>query len=335
MDSGFTDRLAGLLQQQNPDFEGLSIAGLERVFGGNSRLAWAFDLSFQQAEKARQMACIVLSQVPGRHVESDTGVEYSVLRAMTGQGLCAPGAVALDVEGVITGAPAVIMERVEGEASAVDFLNNPEDAIGKALTTELAEKTADLHHFDWQAAGLQGSAESAYQELLQWETRFLENRQEPLPAMQYVLQWLKRNFPQPARLSLVHGDLRPGNFLYQGDRITAILDWEMAHIGDPAEDIGWIYRDLWSPARFMLLGEFLSVYSGRHGFDPGMKNVIYYRIFSEMKFAVISITASKAVSSGKTLNMRHVDRASKVPKCLQLCFEFIECFRQVSRDAEA
>ena len=53
--------------------------------------------------------------------------------------------------------------------------------------------------------------------------------------------WLKRNQPKACRRRLVHGDYRLGNFLEQNDRITAILDWELVHLGDPVEDLGWAF----------------------------------------------------------------------------------------------
>ncbi|MEZ5481564.1 MAG: phosphotransferase family protein [Porticoccaceae bacterium] len=328
----FVNRVELVIKAANPAYENLVVTNLQRAFGGNSRLAWSLDITFEHGGQLTQIPCILLSQVPGRHVDSDTCAEFSVLQALTGRGISTPGAIALDADGFINGAPAIVMERAEGEADAVKFLRDI-DGSSQALTTQLAEKTADLHNFDWRSAGLVAEENSVLGQILQWENTFRENRQEPHPAIVFLFSWLKGNLPEPARLSLVHGDLRPGNFLYQGDQITAILDWEMAHIGDPAEDIAWIYRELWSPSRFLLLGDFLSIYSARHGFDPGQKNVIFYRIFSEIKFAVISLTASNSVAQGKSSNMRHADRAAKVPQCLELCFEFIDCFSKAANHA--
>src|SRR5947208_9125553 len=69
----------------------------------------------------------------------------------------------------------------------------------------------------------------------------------PYPVAHAAIRWLRRHPPQPARkLSLVHGDYRTGNFLYSPDgEIKAILDWEMAHVGDPLEDLAWSMDPLW------------------------------------------------------------------------------------------
>ena len=68
-----------------------------------------------------------------------------------------------------------------------------------------------------------------------------------------ALQWLKRHRPpEPARLSLVHGDFRNGNLMVDDDGLRAVLDWEMAHLGDPMEDLGWICVNSWRFGRHEL-----------------------------------------------------------------------------------
>lgn len=330
IDAAFTARVVKIIEHENPKFDAVKVRDLTRTFGGNARLAWSFELDYQQDGQALTKPCILLSQVAGGHVDSDTEAEYGVLKALTGKGVCTPAAIALDAGGHITQAPAIIMERVEGDANAVVFLN---DASGDSiqLSQKLANITADLHQCDWKATGLPVSENPVLTQINEWEVTFLQNRAEPHPVMMHLFRWMKSNAPEPSKLSLVHGDLRPGNFLYQGSEITALLDWEMAHIGDPAEDICWIYRDLWSPEKFLSLSDFVGIYQARHGLNLGQKNILFYRIFSEIKFATISLTASTSVALGKSSNMRHADRAAKVPRCLQLCFEFIDQYNQLKK----
>lgn len=313
--------------------EGAAISGWSRVFGGNARRAYAFDA---QWSGGRALPCIMLSQVAAKHVESDTAAEYAVLRALGGSGVRAPEALALDADGAITGAPAIVLERVAGEASAVDFLKQPDPAEGRALSEDLARATGDLHRFDWRAAGLDaGAADPVRAQIDHWEAGFLRHRLEPHPVLAWLLRWLRDHAPRPPRLSLVHGDLRPGNFLYQGRQVTALLDWEMAHIGDPAEDIGWIYRTLWSPERFLPLDDFLMIHAEQAGFAIPRRNVLFYRIFSEVKFAALSVAAAHSFASGGTGNLRHIDRAAKVPECLRLALSWIASEDWEVRDAAA
>jgi aminoglycoside phosphotransferase (APT) family kinase protein len=302
------ERLAALIDG------GVTIADLKPVSGGNARKAWSFDAV---TGGGAVQPCILLAQVAGKHVESDTAEEYRVLRAMTGHGLCVPAALALDADGAVAGGPALVLERIEGQASAVEFLKL-DTATGRSATAALAKAIAGVHAFDWAAAGL--TARSPLDEILLWESRFLAHRLEPLPALAHLFGWLKAHVPTPSRLSLVHGDLRPGNFLFAGGQVNALLDWEMAHVGDPAEDLAWAYRALWSPERFIDLEAFTQV----HGLGVPRQNILFYRIFSEVKFATISVSAAASFARGDTANLRHIDRAAKVPECLRLCFHWID-----------
>lgn len=328
-DAGMQKAVAALLA--GPD-ETISLRGWKRVLGGNARRAWRFDA---HRSDGGATPCIMLSQVAAKHVESDTAAEYAVLAALNGSGVRAPAALALDAAGAVCGAPAIVLERVEGEASAVDFLKMPK-AAGRALSNDLARATADLHRFDWQAAGLTaGSDNPVATQIARWDDTFHNHRLEPHPVLAWLFRWLRANAPVSPRLSLVHGDLRPGNFLYQRDRVTALLDWEMAHIGDPAEDIAWIYRALWSPQRFVSLDDFLAAHAKQAGFAIPRRNVIFYRIFSEVKFAAISVSAAHSVATAGTRNLRHIDRAAKIPECLRLALGWISAYEQEVRDAAA
>ncbi len=312
------DRLAAFMG-------GVTISDLKPVSGGNARRAWSFDARFPDG---RTQACILLAQVAGKHVESDTAQEFRILRALTGQRLSAPAALALDADGALTGGPALVLERVNGQASAVSFLQL-DTVTGAKATTALATAISGIHAFDWAAAGL--APRSPLDEILLWESRYLANRLEPLPALASLFRWLKAHVPTPTRLSLVHGDLRPGNFLFEGGHLHALLDWEMAHIGDPAEDIAWVYRALWSPEKFLGIDEFSRI----HGMAIMQQHILYYRIFSEVKFATLSLSAANAFACGYTGNLRHIDRAAKIPECVRLCFNWIDSQSWESRHAAA
>lgn len=323
-------RLANLLGEPGADVQ---ISGWGRVFGGNARRAYAFNAQWSDG---RSLPCIMLSQVAATHVASDIAAEYGVLRALNGSSVRAPEALAFDPGGSVTGSPAIILARIEGAASAVDFLKQPDQAAARTLTRHLAHVIADLHRFDWRGAGLDpGSTDPVQAQIDHWEQEFRQHRLEPHPVLAWLFRWLRNHAPEPTRLALVHGDLRPGNFLYRGGEVTALLDWEMAHIGDPAEDIGWIFRALWSPERFVPIDQFLEVYSAQADFEIPRRTIAYYRIFNEVKFATISIAAAHSFASGGTSNLRHIDRAAKIPECLRLAQEWIASGDWELRDAAA
>ncbi|MFA5628420.1 MAG: phosphotransferase family protein [Thiohalomonadaceae bacterium] len=318
------ERILNVLQTALPNAINIRLTGLQRTFGGNARQAWSFDLVWQENSEAREMPCILLSQMPGSHVDSDIEMEYGVLNGLTGSGLCTPAAIALDADGTITGGAAIILERLEGKADVVAFLKDATGGSSRDITGQLAAITAGLHKVSWEVTGLKCGDNPVLAQIKEWENIFIQHRQEPNPPMAYLFRWMKKNAPEPTRLSLVHGDLRPGNFLYDSEGITALLDWEMAHVGDPLEDVAWIYRALWSPEKFLPLDEFVSLYEQNLGQRVSRRTLKFYQIFSEMKFAALSVTASYSVASGESANMRHADRAAKVPECLRICFELID-----------
>jgi len=337
-DAAIQPRIVEWLCDVMPQATALSISGFSRIFGGNARIAWAFDLHWTEAGQRKFLPCIMLSQVAGRHVDSDVTAEYRLLKAITGCGSRAPAALALDAEGRVSGGPAIVLQRLEGEASAVAFLNHANEEEAQQRCRDLAVASAELHRIEVAQVGLfTGIAprEAALDQISHWEQQFLDHRQEPLPVVVHLFSWLKRHCPTPTRLCLVHGDLRPGNFLYRGADVTALLDWEMAHAGDPAEDIAWIYRPLWSPEKFMPIEEFVRVYRERAGFDIGMENLRFYQVFSEMKFAALSLTASHSALSGQSDNLRHLDRAAKVAASLARCFELIDGLYREAVDVSA
>jgi aminoglycoside phosphotransferase (APT) family kinase protein len=297
------------------------------VFGGNARKAWAFDCL---PANEPPLPCILLSQVAAKHIESDPESEFRILEALHGSGAPAPRALAFDAEGRVTGSPAIVLERMEGSASAVDFLAMPY-IEGQAIAEDFARAAGLLHRFVPSQAGGDPVAE----QIGHWRGQFLRCRLEPHPVLHWLMDWLAANAPKPQRLCMVHGDLRPGNFLYQNGKVTALLDWEMAHVGDPAEDIAWAYRALWSPERFLPLGAFVAIHAGHAGFAVSARNLAFYRIFSEAKFAAISLAAAHAFASGGTMNLRHIDRAAKVPECLRLALGWIVDYEAEDRDAAA
>jgi aminoglycoside phosphotransferase (APT) family kinase protein len=272
----------------------------------------------------------MLSQTTGRHVASDILAEYRVLRGLVGKGVRAPRPLALDATGASLGAPTIVMERIDGSADAVAYLNSKNGVRSPELTVDLSLAAAELHRVDPSfLVAADGSVECTpialvKQEIERWEASFRSHRLEPLPVIAALFGWLKAHIPQPAKLAIVHGDLRPGNFLYAGARISGILDWEMAHVGDPAEDLAWIYRPMWSPERFLPLREFVAQYSRAAGFDVPWASIEFYRIFSEIKFATISLCAANTFVAGASANLRHADRAAKVTACVSRCLDWLE-----------
>jgi aminoglycoside phosphotransferase (APT) family kinase protein len=324
-------RIAALLATV-PGAADVEVVDVRRTFGGNARRAWSFTARWTTDGGVRTVPGIMLSQVERAQVDGDLGREFALLRGLEAAGVRTPAAIALDASGDVVGAPSMLLERLPGEANAVRLLRTEDVPAGARLTRQLAELGARLHAFDWRSAGLHdvlGAAtddphEAAAQQVEAWFRTFRAARFEPTPALAAVFGWLLDHVPPPPRCSVVHGDFRPGNFLYRDGEITGLLDWELAHVGDPIEDVAWAYRDFWSPERLLPLDAFVAEYERHGGPRVTAGHLRYYRIFTEAKFATISLRGARAFRDGRTTNLRLADRAATVVESTARCLAWID-----------
>jgi aminoglycoside phosphotransferase (APT) family kinase protein len=310
------DEVAGLLTRRHPSVVDVAVSPPERVFGGNARLAWSCEATWTEDGARHIEPLILLVRAAGSQVTTDPSWEVAVLVRLSGQDVRAPKVWAQDLAGELLGAPAVLLQRLPGQADPVAYLN-ADPAVGRPRTLDLARAAAELHAAD--PTGL-----SAGEPLVDgWRDRFLACRLEPHPTVSWLFDWLADHTVTPAHVAVVHGDLRPGNVLYDGDRIVGLLDWEMAHVGDPVEDLAWAYRALWSPERFVPLDEFVRAYESAGGSAVKPDALRWHRVFAEVKYATISLQAARAVVDGRSHNLRLIDRARTVAPALARCLDWL------------
>lgn len=320
------ERLHAFLVRRVPEATDIRIDDLTAVSGGNARKAYSFDLMIGEKDGHLHIPCIMLMQAGAGQLESDLAAEFKVIEALNGTDVPSPRALWLDEDGSGLGAPTVIMERVRGVTDIL-ALRAPEPAArNRAVTLAFAAAGAKLHAVDVKGLEFLGAPTretTAATQVGLWEAQFLKHRMEPQPAIAFAFQWLKANAPAAERISLVHGDFRLGNFLYEGEEITALLDWEMAHLGDPVEDIAWAYRELWTPEMHVPLDEFVRHYTASGGIAVKPETLLFYRLFREIKHAVISLTAAKSFADGRTRNLRLADRMTLALPCVKNFYDWL------------
>ncbi len=145
-------------------------------------------------------------------------------------------------------------------------------------------------------------------EIEKWEAVVDKDTLEPQPVLRAAFRWLRRNLPPPAqRIVLVHADYRTGNFLFNesGD-IKAFLDWEMTHLGDPLEDVGWACMRPWRWAGDERIGglmardDFYRMYEEATGLKVDPQAVHFWELLGNVKFAAINITGARSFCDGRT-----------------------------------
>jgi aminoglycoside phosphotransferase (APT) family kinase protein len=178
----------------------------------------------------------------------DVAREYRVLQALMQTNVPVPRSVLMCEDTDVIGAPFYLMERVQGVVTRTKLPPAFEaDIPARAgLADELIDRLADLHAVDWQAVGLgdfgkpQGYLE---RQVRRWAGQLDASRNRDLPDLDAVTVWLQENLPESGPATIVHGDYRLDNVMYREEppaQIVAIFDWEMATLGDPLADLGYL-----------------------------------------------------------------------------------------------
>jgi aminoglycoside phosphotransferase (APT) family kinase protein len=263
--------------------------GLTRIPGGASRETWLVE-----GDRGRW----VLRRDPRGTVSLvPMADEFALISSAVAAGAPVPEPLAFEPDGGRFGSPGLLMAHVEGTSVAPRILRKPEFETARAgLTRQLGEALARIHAIDpptLEGFLQAGVGDPALSQIAEWEHQ-LDEIGEPLPAVELGLRWLRSNAPEPAQPRLVHGDFRLGNFIVDEQGLAAVIDWELAHLGDPAEDIGWLCIRSWRfgnddrpVAGVGKLDEFASAYQSAGGSHVDLDRVRYWEVFGNVKWAVI------------------------------------------------
>ena len=246
---------------------------------------------------------------PGASSFAPLAVEFGVISTAGAAGVPVPRALGFEPEGGRFASAGFLMEHVEGTSVAPRLLRRDEYAAARErLPVQLADALARIHAIDPAALGGVPAAKGdpAMAACESWE-RELDEIGEPLPAVEAGLRWLRLNPPDPPPSTrLVHGDFRLGNFIADGSGLAAIIDWELCHLGDPAEDIGWLVIRSWRFGNDDLpvagMGElepFLNAYEAAGSARPGDGRLRWWEAMGNVKWAVICARQAADHLSGR------------------------------------
>jgi len=260
---------------------------LTRIPGGASRETWLVQAGAERF--------VLRRDPPGSESLVPQEKEAQLIRLAGEHGVRTPEILHFESAGGRFGTAGILMEHVAGESIAPRLLRKPEFERARAnLPAQLGEALAKIHAIPIEETGLKepvgGPVVSAVDE---WG-RMLGEISQPLPAVEAGLRWLRANAPPPTRTALVHGDFRLGNFILDGDGLRAVIDWELAHLGDPVEDIGWLCIRSWRfgnddlpVAGIGALEPFLDAYARAGGSRPEPERLRFWEVFGNLRWAVI------------------------------------------------
>lgn len=285
------------------------IVDLAKTSSGRSRQNWAFDLVWNDGQRSGRDPLILRRDPPGGLVESDRGREFDLLRELAPTDLPVPAARWLDVEGSWFGRPSLIMSREPGSCDYYLLTaTRPLDERIK-LAHAMCDLLARVHRVDWRTTGLAGvledpGPEAARVQLDEWAMVLDRDRLEPQPEIELAARWLSEHAPRSQATVLVHSDFKPGNVLIENGQVVALLDWELAHLGDPLEDLGWVTQPL-RHREHMIPGvweddQIVARYQELTGFDVDPQALRWWNLFATYRTAVMQVTGLRSFIEGRS-----------------------------------
>jgi aminoglycoside phosphotransferase (APT) family kinase protein len=300
----------------------VQLSAWRRFPAGFSWVTMGFTAVVQQAANVRTLQLILRIGDPrGLLAPYQAQPEYLVLAALQYvPGLPVPLVHAYSDDAAIIGAPFLITGRVAGD-TPMPWKGNAEQrdaSHNESLSREFTDAMAALHQVDWRATPLgqlwaAARAQTVARDQLRHWARHVGMLDAPgapvPPQMHHAMRWLDREAPVAERVTIVHGDFRVGNFLQQDGHITAILDWELVHAGDPLEDIAWSGLRVFAAGSPRIGGlidreTFNRRYAQRAGVHLRPDVIRYYEVLGLFKSAAMLMGATQRVASGRARDVR-------------------------------
>ncbi len=261
-----------------------AVDGLRRLSGGASRETWSFTADGRR---------LILRRDPPGSTKGGMLMEAALLRAAADGGVPVP-------EVVAAGDDWIVMEHVDGQTIARKILRDDEYAAARPrLARQCGGILAALHRIRLDVTPLDEP------EPLDTWRETLDTLGQPHPAFELAFRWLAENRPASTRRAVVHGDFRNGNFIVGPDGVRAILDWELAHIGDPIEDLGWLCVNAWRfgvrnkpVGGFGEYDELVTAYEGAGGGTVDRDALLWWETLGTLKWGIMCIVQATAHTSG-------------------------------------
>ena len=282
---------------------------IEQIPGGASRETYRIRLIINGESRG----VILRRDPPSSLIDTERSLEYRTYEAAWRAGIPVPEPLLLEEDEAVLERPFSLMAEVTGCESAIANLALPEyqsvsSRIAARKWTLLGELAAKRIEDLGVTEFMDVPEHPARHELDYWTDVIRTDALTRQPVAEATIRWLNRNLPVPSgQLCLVHGDYRSGNFLYnQAGEIPALLDWEMAHIGDPLEDLAWSLDPLWGWPDKKLAGgllprdEAISLWEKASGLKVDRQAFRWWQVFASLKGLAIWISSSEDFANGST-----------------------------------
>jgi aminoglycoside phosphotransferase (APT) family kinase protein len=294
------DALLLFFRKSFPQDNALRIEKLDYISGGFSKFTVAIEVSGNETLPKHLVMRADASATFGGVSVLD---EYRLIRILHERGVAVPRPIALEASGTVFGSPFMVVEKKAGSVIGHMFVTPP---ASPAICRDVAAQLAKLHSVPLAAFGsdVAGASSRSSEKMLAWldeGERAWRPLNMPSAVFETAFAWLRRNAHLNDQMSraLVHGDYGLNNILIDGDRVSTILDWEFAHIGNPAYDLGYFHCMAEPLASWEL---FLDAYKNAGMRLPDEQQLNYQILFATTRLGVMvcqtaaEFTASDAPS---------------------------------------
>ena len=265
--------------------------------------------------------------------------EYRLLAALHPLGFPVPEPFALCDDAAVIGAAFYVMELARGRPYANGALPDFDAPTRQRMYEQLIDTLAELHCIDPTAADLAdfGKPGNYFErQVARWTRQYRDSQTDYIPEMERLIAFLPETLPEQSRTSIVHGDYRIDNVVYDGDgTLTAVLDWELATLGDPLADFSYLAMQLAMPADgtaglagldlqalgIPTLDEIVTRYSDRSGV-PVAGKLDWYFAYNLFRLAGIVQGIKKRVIDGTASHAQAAEMAKRVPMLAGAAWKF-------------
>lgn len=322
--------LVQLLRRVFPDADEIVVESVAPIPGGFSRETFRFDARLRHGDDETHLPLILRKDPPATQAILHTSrvVEHQLIEVIRSHTTVPVSrSYGCETDPAVFGEPAMIIERMPGSGTTSNLFHDGPDADQvDAVIGHLCEILAHLHTtdpsrlpdldalHDPRGVGIDTTSWDTYVDsTLGYYLRSYDDMDFDPTAMIMLDAFLtlRRTKPRALRLSLIHGDFNPANFLYENGRVTALIDWENARIGDPREDLGWMTTmDVLSNTTVMDhprdKGGFLAYYNELTGFDVTEEEVAWFTLFGTANIGVPVNSAIKRRITREHLQFLHL-----------------------------
>lgn len=266
----------------------------------------------------------------------DLAAEARIIEAAGAEGVTVPKICGALVPGDDLG-NGFLMEKIGGEALPHKIFRNDSYASAvSGLTGACASELAKIHALD--ADAFTGILEhKAPQDMMQQlKTRF-EGLKAMHPVISAALFWLENHLPEPRASAMLHGDFRMGNLMVDKKGIAGVLDWELAHIGDPAQDLGYLCTPSWrfgnynkTVGGFGELDDLLTAYADKSGVHIARRDIYFWMIYSSLWWALVCYSMADFWRSGADRSLERIIIGRRASECMIDVLLLLEDVQRIS-----